>query len=76
MVEGYAQEGPLEARYLRSRARAAAVRDYLIGKFQLDTQTSGAMPLGGESVGSPGGVSWNGVALAVILPKGTLAARK
>jgi len=76
MVEGYAQDGPLEARYLRSRARATAVRDYLIGKFQLDTQTSGAMPLGGESVGSPGGVPWNGVALAVILPKGTLAVRK
>ena len=46
MVEGYAQQGPLEAQHLRSRARAAAVRDYLIGKFQLDPQASGAMPLG------------------------------
>ena len=76
MVEGYAQQGPLEAQHLRSRARASAVRDYLIGKFQLDPQASGAMPLGAESPGSPGGVPWNGVALAVILPKGTLTPRK
>jgi len=76
MVEGYAQQGPLEARYLRSRARASAVRDYLIGKFQIDPQASGAMPLGAESPGSPGGVPWDGVALAVILPKNTLTPRK
>jgi phospholipid/cholesterol/gamma-HCH transport system substrate-binding protein len=76
IVEGYAQEGPLDARYLQSRARAAAVRDYLIGRFQLDPQASGAMALGAESAGSPGGAPWDGVALAVILPKGTLATRK
>jgi hypothetical protein len=76
IVEGYAQQGPLEAQYLRSRARAATVRDYLIGKFQVDPQSSAAMPLGAESTGSPGGAAWDGVALAVILPKGTLAAPK
>jgi hypothetical protein len=76
IIEGYAQEGPLEARYLRSRSRAATVRDYLIARFQLDSQTSGAMRLGAESPGSPGGVPWDGVALAVILPKGTLALPK
>jgi phospholipid/cholesterol/gamma-HCH transport system substrate-binding protein len=76
IVEGYAQQGPLDARYLRSRARAGAVRDYLIGRFQFDPQTSGAMPLGAESTGSPGSTPWDGVALAVILPKGTLSPRK
>lgn len=76
VVEGYAQLGPLEARYLRSRARAAAGRDYLIGRFLLDPQASAAMPLGAESPGSPERLPWDGVALAVILPKGTLALRK
>jgi hypothetical protein len=76
MVEGYAQQGPIEARYLRSRARASAVRNYLIGKFQLDPQASGAMPLGADSPGSPGNLPWDGVALAVILPKSTLKPRK
>lgn len=76
IVEGYAQQGPLDAQYLRSRARAAAVRDHLIGRFQLDPQTSGAMPLGAVSTGSPGGAPWDGVALAVVLPKGVLAAGK
>ena len=73
IVEGYAQQGLLDARYLQSRARAAAVRDYLVGRFQLDPQASGAMPMGAESTGSPEGAPWDGVALAVILPKGTLA---
>lgn len=76
MVEGYAQQGPLDAQYLRSRARASAVRDYLVARFQLDPQTSGAMPLGAESTGSPGGAPWDGVALAMILPKGAMAVRK
>jgi phospholipid/cholesterol/gamma-HCH transport system substrate-binding protein len=76
MVEGYAQQGALDVRYLRSRARAVAVRDYLVGRFQLDPQASGAMPLGSESTDSPGKAPWDGVALAVILPKGTLGPRK
>jgi phospholipid/cholesterol/gamma-HCH transport system substrate-binding protein len=76
IVEGYAQQGPLDARYLRSRARATAVRDYLIARFQFDPQATGAMPLGAESPGSPQGAAWDGVALAVILPKGTLTPRK
>jgi len=76
MVEGYAQQGTLDVRYVRSLARAASVRDYLIGRFQLDPQASGAMPLGSESTDSPGKAPWDGVALAVILPKGTLTPRK
>ncbi|MDO8794922.1 MAG: hypothetical protein Q7J25_09925, partial [Vicinamibacterales bacterium] len=76
IVEGYAQQGPVDERYLRSRARAAAVRDYLIARFQFDPQTTGAMPLGAESSGSPDGAPWDGVALAVILPKGVLTPRK
>ena len=72
MVEGYAQAGPPEERYLRSRNRASAVRDYLISTFTLDPQTTGAIPLSAESTGSPGNVPWDGVGIAVILPKDAL----
>jgi len=39
-------------------------------------QSIDAMPLGADSTDSPGRTPWDGVALAVILPKGTLAPRK
>ena len=67
MVEGYAQQGPRDEQYLRSRARASIVRDYLVGTFHLDPQATGAMPLSADSTGSPGKAPWDGVALAVIL---------
>ena len=76
IVEGYSQRGTRDEQYLRSRARAGIVRDYLIGKFHLDPQATGAVPLGGESTDSPGKTPWDGVALAVILPKATLEVRK
>ena len=76
MVEGYAQEGRVDEQYLRSRARALVVRNHLVGKFHLDPQATGVMPLGADSIDSPGKVRWDGVALALILPKGTLALRK
>ena len=46
IVEGYAQEGPRDEQYLRSRARASIVRDYLIGKFHLAWGPSAARPRG------------------------------
>jgi phospholipid/cholesterol/gamma-HCH transport system substrate-binding protein len=76
IVEGYAQEGTRDEQYLRSRARASIVRDYLIGTFYLDPPATGAMPLGADSIDSPAKAPWDGVALAVILPKATLAPRK
>ena len=76
IVEGYAQQGTRDEQYLRSRARASIVRDYLIGKFHLDPQATGAMPLSADSTDTPGKLPWDGVALAVILPKGSLPPRK
>jgi phospholipid/cholesterol/gamma-HCH transport system substrate-binding protein len=73
IVEGYAQEGTRDEQFLRSRVRASLVRDYLIARFTLDPQATGAMPLSADSNGSPE-KAWNGVALAVILPKAALAA--
>jgi phospholipid/cholesterol/gamma-HCH transport system substrate-binding protein len=76
VIEGYAQTGTRDEDYLTSRARAAVVRDYLIGKFHLAPQMTGTMPLGAESSGHPGQASWDGVALAVFLPKRVFAALK
>jgi hypothetical protein len=69
MIEGYAQQGTRDEHYLRSRARASIVRDYLIDKFHLNPPTTGIMPLGKESVGSPDNAPWDGVALAVFEEK-------
>jgi hypothetical protein len=76
MVEGYAQQGTRDEQYLRSHARASIVRDYLIAKFHLDPQATGAMALSADSPGSPEKAPWDGVAVAVILPKATLEPRK
>ena len=72
IVEGYAQQGTRDAQYLRSRTRASMVRDHLIATFHLDPQATGAMPLSADSTDSPGRLPWDGVALAVILPKDAL----
>ncbi len=72
VVEGYAQQGTRDEQYLRSRVRSSIVRDYLIAKFRLDPQATGAIPLSADSPGSPGNSPWDGVALAVVLPKGAI----
>lgn len=69
IVEGYAQRGSKQEQYLRSRVRGSLVRDYLIATFGLTPQTTGVMPLGRESAGSPGKKPWDGVAIAVFEEK-------
>ena len=69
MIEGYAQRGSNNELYLRSRVRASLVRDYLITRFSLTPQTTGVMPLGRDSAGSPNGELWDGVALALFEEK-------
>jgi phospholipid/cholesterol/gamma-HCH transport system substrate-binding protein len=70
MVEGYSQDGLVAEQYLTSRARAALVRDYLIGRFHLDPDAVGLMPLGRKAMAeSPAGDVWNGIALAAFLGK-------
>lgn len=76
VVEGYAQQGGPDQQYRRSHARGTAVRTYLLGRFGLDPEAVGAMPLSSESTGSPRALPWDGVALAVILPKGSLPSRR
>ena len=68
VVEGYAQEGTGADRFLVSRGRATLVRDYLAARFGLNPDSTGVMPLGAESPGSPSGNHWDGVAIAVFAP--------
>lgn len=67
MIEGFAQIDGADRQYLLSRARAVAVRQYLLDRFDLDPGATGVMPLGSESPGSPNEQPWDGVALAFIM---------
>lgn len=69
VVEGYAQESTGDQRFLRSRARAQIVRDYVVGKFSLDPRYVSIMPMGSEAVDSPSGTTWDGVALAMFVER-------
>jgi phospholipid/cholesterol/gamma-HCH transport system substrate-binding protein len=69
VVEGYAMQGTRDEQYVRSRARAEIVREYLIGKFSLDPATTGLMPLGIDAPDSPDNGQWDGVALAAFLER-------
>jgi phospholipid/cholesterol/gamma-HCH transport system substrate-binding protein len=69
MIEGYSTEGTQDEKYLRSRTRAAMVREYLVARFHLDPQSVGLMPLGSDAQGSPKNGKWDGVALAAFMEK-------
>ena len=69
MVEGYSVGPDQATRYLISRARAAAVRDYLIDRFDLDPSAVGFIGLGDRPVGEPPADPWDGIALAVFVPR-------
>lgn len=68
VVEGYAQQGASTDRFFQSRQRATVVRDYLVSRFGLNPDSTGVMPLGSDSSGSPSGRPWDGVAIAVFVP--------
>lgn len=67
IVEGYALAPDEAGRHLLSRARAAAVRDYLLGRFDLDPSAVGFLGLGSRPVGDPPSQPWDGIALAVFV---------
>jgi len=74
IIEGYATQGMKDEQFRRSQARAATARNYLIGRFGLNPQTTGVMPLGSDSAESPSNKPWDGVALAAFLDRRTLGA--
>jgi phospholipid/cholesterol/gamma-HCH transport system substrate-binding protein len=73
VVEGYARPpATRDERFLLSRTRASLVRDYLVGKFGLDSNYAGTMPMGSEAIDSPAGSEWDGVALAMFVSTAAL----
>jgi phospholipid/cholesterol/gamma-HCH transport system substrate-binding protein len=72
VVEGYAQAATFDERFLLSRRRAQAVRDYLVGKYALDPNVVATMPMGEQADGSPEGDRWDGVALAMFISTSAL----
>lgn len=69
IVEGYAPGPDQASRYLLARGRAAAVREYLIRRFDLDPAAVGFLALGNRPVGDPPADPWDGIALAVFVPQ-------
>ena len=72
VVEGYAKEATGDERYLRSRARAQLVHDYVMTKFLMDPNYAAMMPMGKEAHDSPSGSEWDGVALAMFVATSAL----
>jgi phospholipid/cholesterol/gamma-HCH transport system substrate-binding protein len=72
VIEGYGHEATGDERYLLSRARAQLVRDYLVGKFGLEANYIATIPMGGDATDSPSGNQWDGVALAMFVPKSAM----
>jgi phospholipid/cholesterol/gamma-HCH transport system substrate-binding protein len=69
VVEGYATGGVAAERFRESRARAALVREYLLGKYGLAPQHTGFIGLGSEAQGSPRDERWDGIALTLFLDR-------
>ena len=77
VVEGYAESQGGEAAYLRSVDRAQTVRDYLLGRFGLQSTLTGIMPLSDQATGSPRGDGrWSGVALTLFVSNEALSAAR
>jgi phospholipid/cholesterol/gamma-HCH transport system substrate-binding protein len=69
VVEGYATGATDGERYRLSRQRAQLVREYVVSRFGADPKNVGIMPMGSDAPNSPGGGSWEGVALTLFVPK-------
>jgi hypothetical protein len=72
VVEGYSTVGSTAEQYVRARARAQLVLDYLTSRFGLASTRTVAMPLGSRASGSPAGDTWDGVALALFVERKAL----
>ena len=72
VVEGYSTAGSTAEQYVRARARAQLVLDYLGSRFGLAPNRTVAMPLGSRASGSPEGDTWDGVALALFVERKAL----
>jgi phospholipid/cholesterol/gamma-HCH transport system substrate-binding protein len=69
VVEGYATAGLPAQRYLASRQRALAVRNYLISHFHLNAARVGAIPLADHPPKGTGKAIWDGICLSLVVSK-------
>jgi phospholipid/cholesterol/gamma-HCH transport system substrate-binding protein len=72
VVEGYATEGTVGDQYRLSLQRAAVVRGYVLGRYNLSPQNTGYIALGSEAQGSPSGNVWDGVSVTLFLDAAAL----
>jgi phospholipid/cholesterol/gamma-HCH transport system substrate-binding protein len=73
VIEGYSRHGAtLDERFLTSRTRARLVRDYLVGKYGIDSNYVATMAMGADAVDSPSGNVWDGVAIAMFVSASAL----
>jgi phospholipid/cholesterol/gamma-HCH transport system substrate-binding protein len=69
VVEGYATEGTVDERFRVARQRAGVVREYILRRYGLAPQNTGAIALGADAQGSPADGAWNGVAITLFLDR-------
>jgi phospholipid/cholesterol/gamma-HCH transport system substrate-binding protein len=72
VVEGYATQGTVGERYREARTRAAIVREYVLGRYELVPQSTGFIALGEDAKESPTGDRWDGVAITLFLTRDAL----
>lgn len=71
VIEGYSTNGTEGERYRLGRDRAAVVRNYLVGRYDLSPQHTGYIALD-SAQGSPSGKRWDGVAITLFLDRDSL----
>jgi phospholipid/cholesterol/gamma-HCH transport system substrate-binding protein len=64
IVDGYASNGTAGDQYLRSRQRAEIVRNYILSKFPIPTESSRVMPMG-LKINQLTNETWDGISLVV-----------
>jgi hypothetical protein len=66
MVEGYADTDDTDARVALSRRRAILVRNYLQGRFSLDSAKIGALAMENRPPDGLTHSTWDGVAIVLL----------
>lgn len=69
VVEGYADSGPYDERYLESRNRARILRDYILEEYDLLPNYTGSIAMADSAVNSPSGSTWDGISLVLLVPR-------
>ncbi|MGE3404582.1 MAG: MlaD family protein [Vicinamibacterales bacterium] len=69
VVEGYATGVTVDERFRVARQRAGVVREYILRRYGLAPQNTGAIALGADAPGSPADGTWDGVAITLFLDR-------